>query len=45
VISFSFGNETLRINKEAGRDAGKDEGKALIRTFDDTLSAEDVAYI
>ncbi|WP_369802269.1 IS1634 family transposase, partial [Geobacillus sp. B4113_201601] len=34
---------TLRIDKQAVRDAEKYDGKYLIRTSDDTLSAEDVA--
>ncbi|QZT34737.1 IS1634 family transposase [Caldalkalibacillus thermarum TA2.A1] len=34
---------TLRINKQAIRDAEKYDGKYLIRTSDDTLSPEDVA--
>jgi transposase len=34
---------TLRIDKQAVREAEKYDGKYLIRTSDDTLSAEDVA--
>ncbi|QZT34505.1 IS1634 family transposase [Caldalkalibacillus thermarum TA2.A1] len=34
---------TLRLNKQAIRDAEKYDGKYLIRTSDDTLSPEDVA--
>lgn len=34
---------TLRIDKQAIRDAEKYDGKYLIRTSDDTLSAEEVA--
>lgn len=34
---------TLKLDKQAIRDAAKYDGKYLIRTSDDTLSAEDVA--
>jgi transposase len=34
---------TLRIDKQAAVKAEKYDGKYLIRTFDDTLSTEDVA--
>ncbi len=34
---------TLKLNKQAIRDAEKYDGKYLIRTSDDTISAEDVA--
>ncbi|NJP39447.1 transposase, partial [Bacillus luteus] len=34
---------TLRLHKQAVRDASKYDGKYLIRTSDDTLSIEDVA--
>ncbi|MDQ0341197.1 transposase, partial [Caldalkalibacillus uzonensis] len=36
-------DSTLRLNKQAIRDAEKYDGKYLIRTSDDTLSPEDVA--
>lgn len=36
-------DETLRIDKQAVRDAEKYDGKYFIRTSDDTLFAEDVA--
>jgi hypothetical protein len=34
---------TLRIDKQAIRDAERYDGKYLIRTFDDTLSSEEMA--
>jgi hypothetical protein len=34
---------TLKLNKEATREAGRYDGKYLIRTSDDTLPVEDVA--
>ncbi|WP_408010354.1 IS1634 family transposase [Pseudalkalibacillus sp. A8] len=34
---------TLKLNKQAVRDAAKYDGKYLIRTSDDTLSLEDIA--
>ncbi|WP_245001206.1 IS1634 family transposase [Caldalkalibacillus thermarum] len=42
-ISSPVKDGTLRLNKQAIRDAEKYDGKYLIRTSDDTLSPEDVA--